>query len=97
MLHEALDRATLAGGIATLEKHRHLLPTFLDPVLGLEEFGLKRSHLLDIGALREAVGIRVGAGFKGAANGIRLILERPRQLATTGPTALGRLGLGRLG
>jgi hypothetical protein len=42
VLHEALDGAALAGGVAALEQDDHALAGFLDPGLQLEQFDLQR-------------------------------------------------------
>ena len=56
MLHEALDGAALARGIAPLEKDYHLLPGFLDPGLQLEQFNLQAVFLpLVIAALHQVL------------------------------------------
>jgi len=48
MLHEAFDRAALAGGVAALEQHDNALASLLDPVLRLQQFDLQRLHMLQI-------------------------------------------------
>ena len=66
MLHEALDRAALAGGVAALEQHDDLLAALLDPVLRLQEFGLQRQHALEIVLLRDLGRVGIIAGLEGA-------------------------------
>ena len=53
MLHEALDRAALAGGVAPLEDHHDPLAGLLDPILRLEQFHLQRGHVLEVELLGE--------------------------------------------
>jgi hypothetical protein len=55
VLHEALDGAALAGGVAALKQHHHLLAGVLDPALGLEQFDLKFGLLLFIGGAAHSV------------------------------------------
>src|SRR5689334_15862366 len=46
MLHESLDGAALAGGVATLEQDHQALPSGLGPGLQLEQLGLQDELLL---------------------------------------------------
>jgi hypothetical protein len=41
VLHEALDRAALAGGVAPLEEDHHALPGLLHPRLQLQQLDLQ--------------------------------------------------------
>ncbi len=41
MLHESLDGAALAGGVAAFEEHDDALPGLLGPVLHLQQFDLQ--------------------------------------------------------
>jgi phosphoserine phosphatase len=50
VLHEALDGAALAGGVAALEQDHHALPGLLDPGLQLEQFDLQAVLLLLVAA-----------------------------------------------
>ena len=65
MVHEALDRAALAGGVAALEQHHEPLPRLLRPDLDLEQFGLKPRVLRLIGSAFQQIGIGVFPGLEG--------------------------------
>ena len=68
VLHEALDRAALAGGVAALEQHDDLLAGLLDPVLRLQKLGLQRQHALEIGLLVDLGAVGIVAGLESAAD-----------------------------
>ncbi len=68
-LRDALDHATLAGGVAAFEQDDHLVPGVHDPVLQLDQLALEAEQLLEVpvpvgfffGAERaQAVGVDVG-------------------------------------
>ena len=84
MLHEALDGAALAGGIAPLEEHHDALSVRANPILGLQQFHLQRGHLCEIGAFRKAIGVRVGACFERATHGVGVRLELAQGLFSFG-------------
>ena len=54
MLHEALDGAALAGGVAPLEQHDDALTGLLHPVLRLEELHLQELHVPQVDLLAQA-------------------------------------------
>ena len=103
VLHEALDRAALAGGVAALEQDDDLLPGLLDPGLQLEQFDLQPVLLALVALARQQVLVRVAAiapvggqlvlalrvGFARAP--LLLAQERLRQLPARRP-ATGRRG-----
>ena len=68
MLHEPLDRAALAGGVAPLEEDDELLPGLLRPDLDLQKLGLKFRLLGLVGSHPHLVRIGVGAGFERMAD-----------------------------
>jgi hypothetical protein len=55
VLHEALDRAALAGRVAPLEEHHEFLPGLRRPFLHLEQLGLKLRLLRLVGLRRSFV------------------------------------------
>ena len=61
VLHEALDRTALAGGIAPLEQDHHALPSLLDPGLELEQLHLELVFLRLVGAAAHQVPVGVTA------------------------------------
>ena len=61
VLHEALDRAALAGGVAAFEQDHHALPGVLDPGLQLEQLDLQAVLLALVVAARHQVLVRVAA------------------------------------
>ena len=78
VLHEPLDRAALARGVAALEQHDDLLAGFLDPVLRLQELGLQRQHAVEIGALGNIRLVGISAGLERAADGVGVVARNLR-------------------
>ena len=96
VLHEALDRAALAGRVAPLEQHDDLLAGLLDPVLRLQQLRLQRQHALEIGLLLDLGAVGIVAGLEGAADRVG-VAARVRLDAERGFSALSAFGgLGRL-
>ena len=73
MLHVALDRAALAGGVAAFEQHDDLLAALLDPALRLEQLLLQFQHVLFIGRGAQARGIGIFAGLEHPADRGRVV------------------------
>ncbi len=59
VLHEALDRAALAGRVATLEQDHDLLPGLLHPRLQLEQLDLQPVLLPLVALARHQVPVRI--------------------------------------
>ena len=110
MLHEALDRAALAGRVAALEQHDDPLSRFLDPVLNLQEFDLKFGlvALVDGAPHLGLVGIDVALEYLVQGRGAmaqlgesvqcrtRVLIFRQFELAVFGRIAVGGLAANRL-
>src|SRR5258708_28303689 len=67
-LGDALDDATLAGGVAAFEDDDHLELVVLNPVLQLDEFALQAEQLLEV---------NLAVQLRGALMGL---LHRPKLL-----------------
>ena len=63
MLHEALDGATLACGVTTLEDDDHPLPRLFDPGLELQQFDLEPVLLVLVGLAGHEVLVGVDAAL----------------------------------
>ena len=100
MLHEALDRAALAGRVAPLEQNDDLLAGFLDPVLRLQELRLQRQHALDVVGFADLRLVGIVAGLEGAPDHVGIVAQRldfdPVGLSSSGSAArLAALRVGR--
>ena len=62
VLHETFDRATLAGGVATLEQHDDAFSGFLHPGLQFQQLDLQSVLLLLVVIARHQVPVGVPAG-----------------------------------
>ena len=66
VLHEALDRAALAGGVAAFEQDDDLLPGRLDPRLQLQQLDLQPVLLPLVAPARKQVQVRIAASRQSA-------------------------------
>jgi len=71
VLHEPLDRAALAGSIASFEQNHHALTSILDPYLQLEQFDLQPELLLFIALSRQQILVGISA-FTPAGTQLRI-------------------------
>jgi len=91
VLHEALDGAALAGGVAALEDDDHPLAGFLDPVLQLQQFDLQLELVLLVGGAAQQVLVGIAAVAPVGRQGlVRVRLASGR----AGATGLERLAQG---
>jgi len=93
MLHEPLDGAALAGGVAAFENQDDLLAGLLDPFLDLEQFDLQFRFVFLIDPGAHPFLVRIFAGLEGMPDRLRVMAldsERVQLLADIG--RLGRLG-----
>src|SRR6056297_918600 len=65
VLHEALDRAALAGRVAPLEQHHELLARLRGPFLYLQKLGLKLGLLRLVGLPAELGAVGIFSAYEG--------------------------------
>ncbi len=80
VLHEALDRAALAGRVAALEQHDDLLPRLLDPVLHLQQLDLQLLLVVLVDLRLDLVLVRVRALAKQIPDLVRVVANLREQL-----------------
>ena len=104
VLHQALDRAALAGRVAALEQDHHTLAGLLHPGLQLEQLDLQAVFLLLVVAPLHQVAVRVAAFapvgrefFVGIGASVEVLRARPEQcLAQRTRLVVGEAGQQRL-
>ncbi|OFC32717.1 hypothetical protein BAE27_10335 [Acidithiobacillus caldus] len=101
VLHEALDGATLAGGVATLENHDHPLSRLLDPGLKLEQFHLQAIFLALVLAACHAVPVGIltvpPTGIQGIVDAVLGLTQAPLGILQVVGTEVRGGGLSGLG
>ncbi len=78
MLHETLDGAALAGGVAALEQRDDLLPGLFHPALAFQQFALHLDHFLLVHPTAQHFIVGVFAVFEQTADHRRISAQSAR-------------------
>ena len=83
VLHEALDRPTLAGGVPAFEQDDDLDPRGFDPALHLEQFDLEQGLLPFVGPPLHLPCVGVDALLEDAGDGVPVVTVRVSRAASS--------------